>query len=286
MISTLHALLLGAAAAAQAPPAEPPVNAPKLTEACATRSFETTVRGTSKGKPHESKVTFCGSPGQTDADWIATLKDAIAKVTANPAMPPAIKAQIISAVNAEILRLGAAPAIAAPGPALVNAPSLPVPRRTPNAAAPQYSALPAFPPPIAAKPVTPAAGSGSAAAPAAPAAYVPPLPRPRMTLSCFSAGDLAVDGPCFAFDRHTRITVRAGEPLKDTLLRFVRDGVERADYPLPPLAKGRSTSFALPREVCSRAVGGNLSIRIVRGPAGKPQLAQVVGTEGPFNLTC
>ncbi len=292
----LFALAVGAAVQASAPAkaetptetlAEPPAEAKKLVEDCSARRFETTVKGMSKGKPRESKVKLCGTPGQTDAQWIATLKDAIDKTVANPGMPPSIKQQIVTAVNAEIARLGAAPASAG-GPALVNAPALPAPRRTPNVTTPQYSALPSFPPPPVAKPgpVSGAtAGAGGAAA-IAPAAYVPPLPRPRLSLTCFSAGDIGMDGPCFKFDRHTRITVRAGEPLKDTVLRFVRDGEDRADYPLPPLTRGRSASFDLPREVCSRVAGGNLSIKIVRGPAGKPHLAQVVGTEGPYNLTC
>lgn len=292
----LIALVLGAAVQASAPQsaetsAKPPADVQKLVEDCSAHRFETTIKGMSKGQPRESKVRLCGTAGQTDAQWIVTLADAIAKVAADPKMPPGAKQQIIAAVSAEISRLSAAPSATAP--ALINAPGLakstplPAPRRAPGAAAPQYSALPTFPPPVAAKPAPP---SGAAAtvpgAAAAVAAYVPPLPRPRMTLSCFSAGDIAANGPCFRFDRDTRITVRAGEPLKDTLLRFVRDGEERADYPLPPLTRGRSASFTLPREVCARAVGGNLSIKIVRGPKGKPHLAQVVGTEGPYNLTC
>jgi hypothetical protein len=286
----LLALALGAAAAQdkQQVAAEPPAAAKKLIEDCNAHRFETTIKGMSKGKLRESKVKLCGTPGQTDAEWITTLKDAVAKVTANPAMAPSAKQQIITAVNAEIVRLGAIPPAAAPSlvgaPGLANSAPLPTPRRAPGAAGPQYSALPAFPPPIAAKPVLPQAIAGGATVTAAP--FVAPLPRPRLTITCFSDGDLVSDGPCFKFDRHTRITVRAGEPLKDTLLRFVRDGEERADYVLPPLTRGRSASFALPREVCAHAVGGNLSVKIVRGPAGKPQLAQVVGTEGPYNLTC
>ena len=291
----LIALAIGAAAQASAPPpGEPPAEVRKLVEDCSAHRFETTIKGMSKGKPRESKVKMCGTRGQTDAEWIGTLKDAIAKVAANPAMPPSAKQQIIAAVNAEIVRLGASPPAGA-APALVNAPGLakstplPPPRRALGGAAPQYSALPAFPPPAVAKPGPASGGTATGpggAGPIAPAAFVPPLPRPRLTLTCFSAGDITANGPCFRFDRDTRITVRAGESLKDTLLRFVRDGEERADQPLPPLARGRSASFTLPREVCARAVGGNLSIKIVRGPAGKPHLAQVVGTEGPYNLTC
>jgi hypothetical protein len=265
---------------------------PKLVQDCTAHQFETTIGVTRGGKPAQSKVKLCGTPGQSDAEWIGTLKDAIAKVSANPQMPETAKKQIISAVNLEIVRLGAAPAVAASTPstsALVNAPPLPAPRRSATTTAPLYSALPPFPPPVSA----PVAGTiATSAAPvagapfAAAAPFVPPLPRPRLSFTCFTAGDVGGDGPCFAFDRDTRITVRAGEPLNNTLLRFVRGGDERADYPLPPLAKGRSASFQLPRAVCSRAVGGKLTIRIVRGPANNPAAAQVVGTEGPYNLRC
>jgi hypothetical protein len=253
------------------------------TKDCSAQRLEIIVTGTSKGKPRQSTVRLCATPGRSEAEWIDTLKDSVAKVTADPKMPPSVKQQIITAVNAEIVRLGAAPAptVAIAAPKLINAPALPPPRRAPVAPAPQYSALPPFPAPVVAKPAI-----GTAAGAAAATAYVAPLPRPRMSFTCFSAGDIAGDGPCFAFDRHTRITVRAGEPLKDTVLRFVLSGEERADYTLPPLGRGRSASFNLPPAVCSRIAGGNLSIRIVRGPAGKPNLAQVVGTEGPFNLTC
>lgn len=286
----MFALALAAAPAAVATaPAEgaPPAEAQRLIEDCNAHRFETTISVKSGGVPRQSKVKFCGVTGQSDAEWIGTLRDAIVKVEGNPKMPPSAKEQIISAVKIEIVRLGAsvAPAASAasPAPALVNAPALPAPRATPSNAAPQYSALPPFPPPpVAGQPAAALAGLAPTAA-AAPAP--PPLPRPKLSFTCFSAGDIA-NGPCFGFDRDTILTARAGEPLKDTMLRFVRNGEVRADYPLPPLAKGRSTRLKLPREVCARVVGGSLTIRIVRGPAGKPQYAQVVGTEGPYNLRC
>lgn len=280
------ALALGAAAAPAA--AEPPAAEQKLAQDCSAHRFETSISLARDGKPHQSKVKLCGTPGQTDAQWIGTLKDTVVKVAADARMPPAAKTQIIAAVNLEIVRLGASPAVAtsvpAPVPMLIEAPPLPAPRKAPSAAGPQYSALPAFPPPVTAAPVA-AIGSAGAAI-VAPAPYFRPLPRPRLSFSCYTAGDISVDGTCFAFDRDTMITVRAGEPLKNTLLRFVRDGDDRADFALPPLARGKSVRFTLPRAVCSHAVGGKLTIRIVRGPAGKPNLAQVVGTEGPYNLRC
>lgn len=279
------ALALGAAQAAA-----PPVGAKQLVEDCSAHKFETMISVTSRGIPKQTKVKFCGLTGQTDTDWIGTLKDAIVKVEANPRMPPSAKQQIIAAVKLEIVRLGgsvapASPPAAAPAPVstATAAPVPPPPPRPPAASAPVYSALPPLPaPPVPGQSVATLPGL-AAATPAQPAP--PPLPRPKLSFTCFSAGDIA-DGPCFGFDRDTMISARAGEPLKDTMLRFVRNGEVRADYPLPALGKGRTTRFKLPREVCARVVGGSLTIKIVRGPAGKPQFEQVVGSEGPYNLRC
>lgn len=277
-------LIFALALAAAAPTAsQPPGDAQKLLKDCSAHRFETTINLVVDGKPRQSKVKMCGIPGQTDAQWIVTLKDAVAKVEANLTMPAGVKSQIVNAVNAEILRVTSGMGSAAPSTALINAPALPVPRKSPATSVPQYSPLPPFPPPPPAEKAIAlgAAGRASAAVP-----YVAPLPRPRLSFTCFNPGDLATDAPCLTIDRDTIISVRAGEPLKDTLLRFVRDGDERADVALPPLGRGRAARIALPREVCAHVVGGSLSIRIVRGPAGKPDFAQVVGTEGPYILRC
>lgn len=287
----LFVLALGAAAAqASVPATEPLAEVKKLVDDCSAHRFETTISGESNGKLRESKVKICGKTGQTDAQWIATLKDAAAKVADNPDMPAASREQIILALNAEIARLGAELA-ATNASRLDKTPGLPAPVRPVAGADPQYSALPAFPPPMAAQPAPNPSGPAQIAAQPAPglasaAPVVARLTRPRMAISCFSAGDIGGDGPCFAFDRNTRIFVRAGEPLNDISLRFIVGGERRADHALPALAPRRVASFALPRAVCSRAAGRHMSIEIVRGPAGKPDLAQVVGTEGPYNLTC
>ncbi len=281
------AALIGAAAAAQ-PNAQPAgtgqAGAEAAAQSCTARKFETIIRFTgANGKERQSKVKLCGTPGQTDAEWAKTLRDGADKMRANLSMPPEARQQVVAAIEAELAKVDAAPA----GPKLAVAPSIAAPRSTvaPRAAPPEYSALPPFPPP----PVTPPAGALSSPALATTAASTvasPPLPRPKLNLSCFSAGDIGGAGPCFAFDRETVITVQAGEPLQNTSLRFVRGGDVRADYPLPALAKGRSARFSLPRDVCKGAVGGTLTIRIVRAPAGQPAAAQVVGSEGPYNLRC
>ena len=106
------ALFLGAPAAAQDPPqpAADATDAPSakmesLLQNCDAHKFETTVESTVDGKPHRSKVKMCGKDGQSDADWIGTLKDAIAKLEANTEMPESTRNQIVTAIKAEIARL-------------------------------------------------------------------------------------------------------------------------------------------------------------------------------------
>jgi hypothetical protein len=305
--SAALALSVAAAAAPHAKKAAPAKSADtaaqQLIRNCNAHKFETVVHAVVDGQPQQSKVTLCGKEGQTDADWIVTLKDAVAKVTANKQMDPAVRDQIVVALNAEIDRIQNPPALLprksagtksvldtlsplppitqkpAEGSALptlqqmqgTQAASLPPPRRTaPTASADQYASLP----PLPAAPTAPtqvlAAGT---------AGFGPLLSRPRMSFSCYTPGE-APEGPCTGFTRDTLVIVHAGEDLPAaTSVRFVRDGDPKADVDVAQLKKGRSVRFAVPTDVCRHAVGGRLELKIVRS-------GQEVGTEGPYNLNC
>src|SRR5437868_394519 len=97
----------GNAAARKTPkPADPAAAVKALAQSCDAHKFETTIQLTGPdGQSKQSKVKMCGTKGQSDADWIRTLKDAVAKTAASPQMPHAAKEQITAAVNAEIERL-------------------------------------------------------------------------------------------------------------------------------------------------------------------------------------
>lgn len=290
------ALLLSVSAVAAAPakkkaPAKPKESAAEqLIRNCNAHKFETVVHQVIDGKPAQSNVKLCGKEGQTDADWVGTLKDAVEKVTANKEMAPEVREQIVTALNAEIARIENPAALAprqsaektsvldglSPLPPLPQAKpaagsALPPPRKTaPAPAADDYAALP----PLPAAPTAPtqvlAAGS---------AAFGPLLPRPRMSFSCYTPG-VSPEGPCTGFTRDTLVIVQAGEDLPAaTSVRFVRDGEPKADVAVAQLRKGRSVRFAVPTDVCRHAVGGRLELKIVRS-------GQEVGTEGPFNLSC
>ena len=287
------ALPIGALAApaknAAPPAATPDSEAAQLLRNCDAHKFETVVHDVVDGHPQASTVKLCGKEGQSDAEWIGTLNDAISKLNANKDMPAPVRDQIVTALRTEIARLeGSGPLLSSPsatgksafttltpiGPLpqskTADSGPLPPPRRVGHAApADDYAALPPIPtaPPPPVQVLSGAVGTSA-----------PLLPKPRMSLTCYTPG--AAEGPCDGFTRDTLVTVHAGEDLPaGTSLRFVRDDDPRADIALPQLRKGRSARFELPVDVCRHAVGGKLELRIVRQ-------GQEVGSEGPFNLNC
>lgn len=297
MALTAAALALALPIGVSAAPAKqdsPPAAAPDSADAqllrnCDAHKFETVVHDVVDGHPQASNVKLCGKEGQTDAEWIGTLKDAITKLNANKDMPAPVRDQIVTALRTEILRLessvpllpGASagsksafdtlsPMPALPQPKTGESAALPPPRQiAPSAPSDEYAALPPIPtaPPPPVQVLSGAVG-----------ASLPMLPKPRMTLTCYTPG--VSEGPCGGFTRDTLVTVHAGEDLPaGTSLRFVRDDDPKADVALPQLKKGRSVRFDLPVDVCRHAVGGKLELRIVRQ-------GQEVGSEGPYNLSC
>ena len=248
-----------------------PQHTQALLENCDAHKFETVIEiPAPDGGIKHSRVKMCGREGQTDADWVRTLKDAVVKTDTNPTMPAAVRQQIVTAVNAEIARLEGKAASATTA-------LLPPPRTAAKAPTrDEYAALPPMPdkPPA---PVSVLPG-GSAA--------VPFLPKPRLSFICFTPGEVG-EGPCTDFSRDTSLTVRADEDLPaGTSLRFVRSGEVKADVELAQLKRGRSMRVPLPTEVCSHAAGGRLEIRIVRAAPAAGPTGQEVGEDGPYNLRC
>jgi hypothetical protein len=92
MIGMLYWLVL-VLAAAQPAAADPPVSpeAQALIANCNAHKFETTVMVTGPdGKPKQSQVKICGQAGQSDTDWVKTLRDALVPLRANQVMGPAV----------------------------------------------------------------------------------------------------------------------------------------------------------------------------------------------------
>jgi hypothetical protein len=274
-------VLLAAAASADAAvpkkgkpePAAPEQAMKSLVQSCDAHKFETSIQLIGPdGQPKQSKVRMCGTEGQSDADWIATLKDAVKKTADSPQMPKGVRDQIISAVNAEIVRLSA-PKLELPGGADVG--KLP---RNAATAAPEatlsrdFSALPPLP------------TEPTVAPPHLLGADAAVVPAPRLTLRCAIVGDEDRPSDCGSIDRDTVLVVRADEAYpRGVSMRFVRHGDTRAELAIPALRQGQTTTLRLPAKVCSGVVRSRLEIQAFG--TGAPS-GTAAGRIGEYDLRC
>lgn len=270
-----------------------------LIQDCDAHKFETMVDSVVDGQQHRSKVKMCGVEGQTTADWIGTLKDAIAKLEANSEMPASTRDQIITAVKAEIVRLEAETAQPAPSNNLPQGRSA----ATSNPLTSDYSILPPLPknPPPTAHVLPPAEEAAEVAggspdttanpaeapkpvetAVAVPVIQLPPVKpaaKPRLTFSCINA-EYPGGGQCISLSRDTVLRVRAQEDLPAGLsLRFIRGGQERGTIDLGAIRNRQSINYRLPAEVCRGVSSAEVEVDIFRN-------GQRVDRRGPYLLHC
>lgn len=242
--------------------AEPAPELKALADNCSAHKFETMV--VIDGSGRAKKVRICGKPGQSDAEWIVTLRDSAKKVAIDDAMAQPVRDQIIAALEAEIERLErASPAPVTAQVATIELPAAPV---VAPEAEPQYSNVPPMPAP---KPRTAAviANAGSAV-----------IARPRLTIRCALPSDTFAG--CTGLARETQLLIRADEDLAaGTSLRFLRGGDARAELDLGVLKKGESLREKLPRRVCSGVLRGKVEVQIL-------SKSQVAETLGPYHLYC
>jgi len=277
---TLMLVAPAGAAPRKAPPKPAPL--PKAIQSCDAHKFETIVDTVVDGQPRKSRVKLCGNEGQSDAEWIGTMRDAVRKLEANKEMAAATRDQIITAIKAEIARLSIVEQPAPPKLEAESAPSTPISR--------DYAALPPVPPPPSLSPAVeppatastqPTAGSAQPV-PAPVAAPVQPVAIPRLKFSCEAPSDLGGPAPCAEFERETRLTIATdGSVPAGTILQFVRNGRTQAELPLDGVARGASLSTGLPRSICAGFGAGRLELRVLRGAS-----LEAVQTEGPYSLRC
>lgn len=280
---------LAALAAAQASPLSP-VSAPpeqgaearQLLEDCTNHRFDTVVSAVVDGQLKRSRMKLCGVTGQSDSEWIETLKDSAAKIAANQAIATPMRVEMVKALETEIAARSAAPATAmssAPAKEFTLKPRAVTPGAAPGSATAGYTSLPPLPPPISV---------ATEAREIASKPYVPPPPieRPDIGFECFSATNVG-EGECFDFDRFMVLIVTARSSLQPgASLRFLRDGENRAEVALGAMRKGQKRRFALPSEVCKGVNGGELKIETwVLPKGGKPQ-QQLAESAGPYTLRC
>lgn len=241
--------------------AEPPAELRALAESCAARKFETMVIVEGRRRPIAVKI--CGEEGQSDADWLVTLRDSLNKTEANEDLDQPVRDQIAAALKTEISRLeslAAAPAVPSATIAVSREPVW-VPE-----AAPQYSSVPPLPAPM------PRSAGKLANASAAPIA------RPRLSIRC--AMPRETFAACARLVRETQLMIRADEDLPaGTSVRFLRGGDARAEVDLGTLKKGALLREKLPGGVCSGVLRGKVQVQIL-------SKGRVSETLGPYPLYC
>lgn len=276
VLSGIALLAQAAMAGGAAPKAKAPATAAAaaaIVQDCAAHSFETTIQLTgADGSAHQSKVHLCGTKGQSDAEWVNTLQDAVKKTTLSSQMPAAAKEQIVAAVNAEIARL--------------SIPTLSLPRGTDIAKLPKastappdgtslsrdYGSLGALPTATNVEPPH-VLGAGAAFAPAA-----------RLTMRCAAPGDEDRPGDCDTIDRDTVMVLRADDAYPRGLeVRFLRHGDSRAELNLPALKQGQTANLRLPPAVCSGVVRSKVEVQALG--ANSPN-GTAAGRVGEFDLRC
>lgn len=272
----MGATLLAAAATGVAAPAPPDPSAAKsLVQSCDAHKFETAIQLIGPdGKPKQSKVKMCGTIGQSDADWIRTLEDAVGKTQENTEMPRAAKEQIIAAVTLEIDRLRHPALQLPPGTDIATLsrpkPSLPAAPATPLSR--DFGMLPELP---TASSVPPPNLIGPGATVAA---------APRLTLRCALSGDEARPSECDGIDRDTVMVLRADDAYpRGVELRFVRHGNSLAELDLPALKQGQTASLRLPPAVCRGVVRSKVEIQALAANAPSGTGA---GPIGEYDLRC
>lgn len=299
----------GSAAAPRKSQAQPKAStgntATQLIQNCDAHKFETLVTAVVDGRPVQKRIKLCGVEGQSDADWIGTLNDAVKKIEADQQMASGVRDQIVSAIKGEVVRLKISASIPLPKPRRAEA----SPSSMASAISNDYPTLPPMPqspsaPTAKADLASPPATSEPAEAVQKGFAQLPPLPppptaiaavasssattsirlpAPRVKFGCDSPGDLSSDAPCAIFERETVLTVHALEDVPGgTRLEFVRNNELRADVPLDGLRRGGALRLALPGEVCRGFTNGKLELRVVRDEGGAEQMS----AEGPYSLNC
>jgi hypothetical protein len=278
----LRLLIAGAAAlVGTAGLAQPAPQKDQPAPSCEGELFQ--FRATGAG--HATKVTLCGKKGATSAELVTMFKNAVGALEANDQLDSGRRAELVTQIKGKIAQIEGQKTASSPPPAAPSIAPL-VPRSSVEALKPkdalggppsEYSALPPLPPPL-----PPATTSVLAAA-----TSLPPLEKPRLTIDCFNAEDLAGAGPCESLERETRLTVRAGGAVPaGTTLRFMRRGDFRAEVDLAQLAAGKSMQFTLPRQVCAGVVESKVEIQVVRRAGAKDSSGQVVDSMGPYLLRC
>ena len=243
-----------------------PDQAATLRSQCGDRRFETSADGMIDGELKRRKITLCAAPGDSNAQWIAKLENAVSWVRAQPGLSDPVKAQLVASLQAKIeSERSLGPMRALPSGGLPAADAL-------------VATVPPMPPPL----------PRSTLSGAAMLALAPPLvARPPLTIRCLAAGERGAGTACGKLAATTVFTVHADADLAGpTTLRFTRRGEFRAETEVAALRRGQILRVKMPSQVCAGVVRSDVAIEIMSASSNSGRVAQIADKVGPFDLHC
>lgn len=105
--------LSAAPRAAPVPVAKSEAQARAIVAACSDRQFEMTAEVIEGGEKRVIHVKLCAKPGEDDATWLKSLRQAAATIKGRSQLPAESRAKIVADLDAEIARIEETPAPAA-----------------------------------------------------------------------------------------------------------------------------------------------------------------------------
>ncbi len=244
-----------------------------LADSCPGHKFETIVN---TGPGRTSRVKICGEQGQSEAEWLVTLRDSVRKTEADTDMAPSVRTQIVTALKSEIAKVetsqpGRPSGVIDDGAAFAL--NLPPEKIAPREPVPEYSTLPPLPAPKRSVPVRLANGTIlPASKPAAP------VVKPNLAIRCAIPHESFA--ACTRLERESQLLVSAGADLPPgTSLRFMRGGDDRGELEVGQLKAGETKREKLPGRVCSGVLRGKVHVQVLNK-------GQVAETLGPWALYC
>ena len=240
-------------------------------ERCQGHKFESMVE-TDPVKKRATRIKLCANPGSSDADWVKTLKAAVAQIEQRD-MPPAAKDKLIGELTSEISRYAqvSKPTTVAPdAPVYITKEAGPASELIAPTERYETSALPPLP-------------TRKLAADGTQATEAPARPAMSIRIKCLAQGESGVGGTCDSFDRDTRLVVSAVQGLeKGAALRFLRRGEARGEVVLSPLAVGQSARVRLPADLCQGVFHSKVEIELLAAKSTGAAAARL----GPYSLRC
>jgi len=264
----------------------PKADAEAFIARCGPRKFETEAASNNSGKLRKAKILLCAKPGDSDEQWIATLEKAATQIGASPQLSADAKSKVIGEIQAAISQIRSPKGASLvthdkAQPGVTSGPQADQATIVPVAPAVEPAPIPR-PEPVAAtvRPLPPAPAPGRVAA------MQPQVTKPRLSISCASAGDPGAATSCSDLAADTLLVIRADENLKTKVsLRFVRDGDLRGGIALGMMRRGQIVRTRLPARVCAGVIRGRVEFQtIIIDPHSRAE--QVADTQGPFRLHC